>query len=77
MTPDELITNASPEQLREALRVIVDMEHKSGLEPAVWSYNFALDEVQLAITNALKGEVMNREMDCGCQGCFDALEGKE
>ena len=67
MTPDELITNASPEQLREALRVLANYEEKPLDFPfeemkgqlsshVSIGYNISVKEIRQLITNALKGE---------------------
>ena len=50
MTTDELITNASPEQLREALREAFTTVEKLYLSWNTKSYIFT------AITNALEGK---------------------
>ena len=64
MTTDELITNASPEQLREALRRVVaipELLESSGVLatdffPKSYGYNSALAEVKDLINNALEGK---------------------
>ena len=57
MTLDELITNASPEQLREALRKVVDTcdwarRRSDGIE----SVNIPAEVIEMLITNALEGK---------------------
>ena len=61
MTLDELITNASPEQLREALRVVVNQNlfvsiRKEELSDLALGYNASILDNREAITNALEGK---------------------
>ena len=59
MTTDELITNASPKQLREALRKAMAMGGVSimdGYDAYADVWNDCVQEFRYVITNALEGK---------------------